>query len=385
MHVFSVCRGLGEHWQRSASLRDVERDAEGVSYAVFGEYPARASDWKRARGVLSLLKDVWGKAKTDCPGLPSDAVRAVDLAISELETSVPAQDQAAAARAANDIHLQMAPLFEYFNPVTPIEVVRMDAVFLRAGMDAHFGDAQAYEDDLSSLVADWKVLRATAERKVPTCHRVAGTQSVVGDLDDTLAALQSADVVQDLEQIETESDAGLLEVDILELLFDCPPDGTSPGQGVGSTCASADDCEQGEVCDLENRGGRCAPDPASTHVGEPCVTTVDCGTDPRAACNNEVGDGYPGGYCSMEPCDDVQVCSPGATCVAPPFETPACMQACGADSDCRESEGYVCQLFPTTPPLGFGPSDHACAFACGKDEDCTAPLKCDVASGKCTP
>ena len=188
-------------------------------------------------------------------------------------------------------------------------------------------------------------------------------------------------MTQDVALAQAESDAGLLEVDIIELLFDCPPDGAPPSTGLGAPCASNGDCDAGQVCDLDNAGGRCAPDPATTNVGAPCTSTTDCGSYERNACNNEVGDGYPGGYCSLEPCDDVQVCPPGGTCVAVPFETPACMQSCAADSDCRVDEGYVCQLFPTTPPNGFGPSDHPCAFACSDDEECTPPLKCDVASG----
>jgi len=34
----------------------------------------------------------------------------------------------------------MTPLFAYFNPDAPIEVVDMDAYFLRIGLDAFFGD-----------------------------------------------------------------------------------------------------------------------------------------------------------------------------------------------------------------------------------------------------
>jgi hypothetical protein len=260
----------------------------------------------------------------------------------------------------------------------------MDAVFLRIGVDAWFDDWTAYEGELASLQKDWKVLKATAETKVPTCHRVAGTESVVGDVDQTLATLAAAVSTMDKDTAQLESDAGLLEVDILELLFDCPADGEPPPTGLGAKCASDADCD-GLVCDAANAGGRCAPDPAQTHIGEACTTTVDCGTYSRDACNNELGDGYPGGYCVLEPCDDVQVCSPGATCVAVPFETPACMKSCTADSDCRTAEGYVCQLFPTTPPDGFGPSDHACYFACTTDDECTSPLTCDVGSGKCVP
>ncbi|MCA9494736.1 MAG: hypothetical protein KC621_32630 [Myxococcales bacterium] len=365
-------------------MRDVERDAEGVSYAVFGPLPDHAADWDRAGGVLSLLESVWSDATTACPGLPSDAVAAVDGAITSLRDEVPLQDQAAAARSANDIHLQMAPLFAYFGPETPVEVVRMDAYFLRIGVDAWFGDWDGYAADLTALQADWATVRPAATAAVPTCHRVAGTATVVDDLDQTLTLLAGA-AGTDVDTAQLESDAGLLEVDILELLFDCPPDGDPPATGLGSACASDGDCDGGLVCDTTNAGGRCAPDPADTHVGESCTTTVDCGTYSRDACNNEIGDGYPGGYCTLEPCDDIQVCPGGATCVALPFETPACLKSCSSDADCRASEGYVCQLFPTTPPNGFGPSDHACAFPCTTDDECTSPLTCEVSSGRCVP
>jgi hypothetical protein len=368
-----------------ADFRDTERDAEGVSYSAFGAYPDRMPDWVRAQGVLKLLKEVWAGGQASCTDLPPDLVSKIDASIATLETAIPGEDQQAAAYAANDIHSQMGPLFSYFNPETPIAVVDMDALFLRIGLDAWFGNWTEFDSQLTKLNDDWATLKAQASDKVPTCHRVAGTESVVGDIDDTLQNLATFRATMDVDGSQVESDAGLLEVDILELLFDCAPDGTKPSEGLGSPCGSTADCTSGQVCDLDNAGGLCAPDPANTRTGEPCTTTVDCGTDPRDACNSEVGDGFPGGYCVMEPCDDVKVCSPGATCVALPFETPACLSACTADSDCREGEGYVCQLFPTTPPEGFGPSDHACAFGCTDDSACTPPLTCETASGKCIP
>src|SRR5438477_13006873 len=104
-------------------------------------------------------------------------------------------------------------------------------------------------------------------------------------------------------------------------------------------------------------------------VGTPCKATSECGTDPRASCSSE-GEGYPGGYCSLEPCDATQHCPAGATCVSIGSETPACFKGCAKDSDCRTAEGYVCQLFVITPPDGFGPTDHACAFPCKRDPEC---------------
>lgn len=369
-----------------ANFRDTERDAEGVSYAAFGPYPDRTPDFNRATGVLGLLETVWAAGIADCPGVDATVQAAINDSIETLATTIPAEDQEATAYAANDIHMQMASLFGYFEPDAPLEILEMDALFLRIGLDGYFGDGAEYDANLQLIIDDWALVKSATEEKVPTCHRVAGTESVVGDIDDTIANLLAHPSASDADVAGLESDAGLLEVDILELLFDCVPDGQTPDAGLGSACATDAECGDASlVCDLDNGGGTCAPDPALTNVGEPCTTTVDCGTYSRDACASEVGDDFPGGYCMMEPCDDAAPCSPGATCVALPYEVPACFDGCETDSDCRTDEGYVCQLFPTTPPDGFGPNDHACAFACAEDSDCTSPLTCEVSSGKCVP
>jgi len=368
-----------------ADLRDVERSGEGLVATTFGEYPDRQAEWARATGVLSILNEVWLRTKDACPEMPPAPAKTIDDAISELETALPAKDQKAAATAANLVGLAVPELFAWFDPEIPIEVVRMDATFRQVGLDAHFADWQGVEADVASLDKDWNASKAAVAERAPTCHRVGGTSTIVGDIDQSVKNLTASSAAGDGVAIEGESENGALEIDTLELLFDCPPDGAPPATGLGSKCAADGDCESGQVCDTGNKGGTCAPAASSANVGSACKTTIDCGSDPRAACNTEVGDQYPGGYCIMEPCDDVQVCPPGATCVSTPHETPGCLKACAADADCRTDEGYVCQLFPTTPPAGFGPSELGCAFPCKDDAGCTEPLTCNLATGKCTP
>jgi hypothetical protein len=367
-----------------ADLRDVERDGEGLVVTTFGDYPDRSPDWQRAAAVLDLLKAVWKRSKAATPTLPSEPSAAVDQAISDLDVAISAQDQQAATYAANAIGLAVPPLFDYFHSNAPIEIVRLDAVFRQVGLDAHFGDAAAAQQDLASLQTDWDAVKSAVAKRVPTCTRVGGTATVANDIDQSLSAISDALKGADLASTEHESENGATEIDTLELLFDCPPGIAAPKTGLGSACKDGD-CDPGQMCDLDNAGGRCAPDPATAKVGTPCTSTVDCGSYERAACNTEAGDNYPGGYCALEPCDDVQVCPPGGTCVALGGETPSCFQSCTADSDCRESDGYVCQLFVTMPPTGFGPSDHACSFPCKRDADCQSPLTCDVVAGKCRP
>ena len=367
-----------------ADLRDVERDGEGLVNTTFGAFPDRKPDWTRAGAVLSLLKQVWGRAKAAYPGLPSAQVKMVDDAIASLDAAIAAQDQKQAAYASNVVGLACPELFAFFQPDAPRGVLRMDAVFRQVGLDGHFGNLPAAQSDVTSLKDDWASIKATVGSRVPTCHRVGGTATVGTDIEASLASLDKAVPSSDVKGIETESENGALEIDTLELLFDCPPDNVAPTKGLGAKCTTNAQCDPGQACDTTNAGGKCAPD-GSNKIGTACSSTVDCGADSRSACQTAAGDKYPGGYCFMEPCDDVQVCPKGATCVALGGETPGCFRSCAVDEDCRKSEGYVCQLFVTAPPVGFGPTDHACAFACTRDDDCQKPLKCDVASGKCTP
>lgn len=384
-----------------ADLRDVERAGEGLVSTTFGDLAGmHAASWDRAATVDSILKQVWGRTLAACSDLPATQVKMVNDAISTLDSAIAAQDQKAAVNAANTVGLACPELFDYFHPDAPIQVIRMDAVFRQLGIDGHFGATTAAMADLQSLQTDWSAAKSPVAARTPTCHRVGGTATVAGDIDTSLANVASALSSGDATAVETESENGALEIDTLELLFDCPPDNVAPMHGLGASCTSDAQCDSGQQCDLAwgagGGAGKCAPS-ASNKIGTSCSSTVDCGSDGRAACNTAAGDGYPGGYCFMEPCNDVDVCPPGATCVAIGGEAPGCYKSCALDSDCRVSEGYICQLFQTTAPKGFGPNDHACAFPCTRDADCQVPLKCpnpamagvmkpnDPTYGKCSP
>ena len=367
-------------------LRDVERAGEGLVSTTFGSYPDRKPAWDNAGTVDGLLKQVWDRLKVQCPELPTAAAQHMDQVAAGLETAIAAKDQKTAATLANDVGLTVPELFDYFHPDAPKAVINMDAVYRQLGLDAHFGMPTKTKADLASLHGDWSGAKAAVEMRVPRCHRVGGTATISGDIDQSLTNADAALVAGDTAVIEMESENGALEIDTLELLFDCPPDGIMPAKGLGAVCTDAATCESSQVCapyGLNQK--RCAPAPETAKIGAACMTTIDCGTDSRSACNNEAGDGYPGGYCFMEPCDDVNICPPGATCVALGGESSGCFKECTADTDCRAAEGYVCQLFVTMPPKGFGPTANACAFKCLRDPDCQSPLTCDLATGKCKP
>ncbi len=87
---------------------------------------------------------------------------------------------------------------------------------------------------------------------------------------------------------------------------DAAVDGDS-SDGGGGSCGQP--CKAGEACDPEDR--KCKPDGSTTHVGATCARTgpdVACGTLATATCNDLTNDGFPGGYCSVEPCTTVELC-----------------------------------------------------------------------------
>src|SRR5262249_48929276 len=157
--------------------------------------------------------------------------------------------------ASNAVGLAVPDLFAYFSPDVR-EVVRMDAVFRQVGIDAHFAQWSGAANDLASLQADWATLAPKVAMRAPTCHRVGGTATVSSDIDGSLANLAASIPQKDGTKTEGESDNGALEIDTLELLFDCPPDGPPPAHGIGSACTKTSDCSPGQSCNPASM--RCA-------------------------------------------------------------------------------------------------------------------------------
>jgi hypothetical protein len=99
----------------------------------------------------------------------------------------------------------------------------------------------------------------------------------------------------------------------------------------------------------------CAP-----KVGDHCAQNTDCGTSGNLLCDSSL----PNGYCTQFNCTP-NICQNSAACVAfgvnaggcpyddyfAPSRTTRtfCMAQCHSNSDCRQSEGYVCDD-PRQPP-----------------------------------
>jgi hypothetical protein len=97
--------------------------------------------------------------------------------------------------------------------------------------------------------------------------------------------------------------------------------------------------------------------------GSACWVDEDC---QGGICWTPKKDGFPGGYCVIEGCTESS-CPAGSVCVSFTDGVDRCVASCQSDSDCRQSEGYVCDGkhvcwygVGTIPPGG----------SCGTDEQC---------------
>ena len=152
--------------------------------------------------------------------------------------------------------------------------------------------------------------------------------------------------------------------------------------GANTTCDPADD--------------KCKLDGKTSKVGAPCVIESDadtmCGTAPNHKCKESGNDGFPGGYCTITPCDDIALCPIGATCAHLTGESEvACYKTCASNADCRTPD-YSCFELGTLYRSGAGTKVcHPNAFGCYVAADCPpAKPKCGAdpeagTVGFCTP
>jgi hypothetical protein len=104
-------------------------------------------------------------------------------------------------------------------------------------------------------------------------------------------------------------------------------------------------------------------------IGDSCSTNVDCIQDGTRDCDLS----QPGGYCTVNGCDE-KSCPSEAVCIRIfPYEVSFSRPACQLDSDCGAGAG-LCKH-----------PDDTCG--CTQDSDCTADGLCipDVPNGYCVP
>ena len=144
----------------------------------------------------------------------------------------------------------------------------------------------------------------------------------------------------------------------------CPPGSRAEAYDDGSewclkTCAAEDDCraeeEAYQICneDIGVCEGCLIPE---VTVGGACASDADCGEG--GTCWTDE-DGFPGGSCVVD--WDAYCCPAGSTPVTFDDDASWCVKSCsdpGADAECREAEGYLCDVDSTCwPAEGEGEGD----------------------------
>jgi hypothetical protein len=149
---------------------------------------------------------------------------------------------------------------------------------------------------------------------------------------------------------------------------------TADAGGTGSDGGGGDGSNGDDGAGGNDGGSDAGGDAGICHLGDPCTTSgadPKCGTEAKATCNDLTNDGFPGGYCSWEPCSATELC-PCGTCAHLGGEANACWKACDTDSDCRAPD-YGC--FNIDPLYTAGTSHKVCylkTFACTQNADCPA-------------
>jgi hypothetical protein len=101
-------------------------------------------------------------------------------------------------------------------------------------------------------------------------------------------------------------------------------------------------------------------------IGDPCTTNVDCAQDGSRDCDQS----QPGGYCTINGCDELS-CPSGSACIRIfPYEAPGA--SCATDADCPADQ--LCL------PDGFcvprASERRYCEKTCGSDGDCRGEYTC---------
>jgi hypothetical protein len=114
----------------------------------------------------------------------------------------------------------------------------------------------------------------------------------------------------------------------------------------------------------------------SKDIGDECTTNVDCEQNLTRDCDLS----QPGGYCTVNGCDE-KLCPSEGFCVRVfPYEYKTPANTCAQDSDCLSSDQLCLPDVPTgycVPRVG---ERRFCVKSCGSNDDCRAGYECREAA-----
>jgi hypothetical protein len=208
------CGGAAGKQLAPAELRSLESNGEGASEA------AGAADWTRAVGILGEARTNWTRLKPQVQASAAPAIDAIDAALARLATDVTAQDQRAAETDGNAISRAVPDLFDLYAFAVPSDALRLDAWIRLLQIDASFSDWPASAKDVAQVGAVWSRLRPPTGPQAAQHPDIAGSKTVVVDLDAQVTALMTAVAGRDAATLATGSKHGLDLVDVVEQVFE---------------------------------------------------------------------------------------------------------------------------------------------------------------------
>ena len=142
-----------------------------TSVTNVGEYgekiydAAQANNWMQATANLTSLKQAAKKLDNEPRIGENPNEDQLDGAIAALDKSVPAKDQLATMRCANQVTLLAANLSAPFNPQVPVPVVKLDYYGRQLQVGAAANNVNQLQETAKGISQTWNAVRPTIESR----------------------------------------------------------------------------------------------------------------------------------------------------------------------------------------------------------------------------
>ncbi|MBV9386626.1 MAG: peptidoglycan-binding protein [Chroococcidiopsidaceae cyanobacterium CP_BM_ER_R8_30] len=142
-----------------------------TSVTKVGEYgeniydAAQANNWTQATASLTSLKQAAQKLDNEPRIGENPNEDQLDTVIAALDKSVPAKDQLATMRSANQVTLLAANLSAPFNPQVPVSVVKLDYYGRQLQVGAAANNMTQLQETAKDISQTWNAVRPTVESR----------------------------------------------------------------------------------------------------------------------------------------------------------------------------------------------------------------------------
>ena len=174
---------------------------------------APTDQWDKIGEDVTSLAAAWQRyepqANVDHP--PATVQQALSKGLAQLQTASDNKDAASTMQAANDVSAAVVELFDFYKPVMPADIGRLDVLERQIVLDVAANDFTAASTSLSQTKTVW-------DRLKPTIIEHDGA-AVAAQFETSLATQQDSINNKNVATLTTEANNGLELVDALEKLF----------------------------------------------------------------------------------------------------------------------------------------------------------------------